>query len=89
MTDPTQQLAFAKAFGVMPSRQSAKAQYTAQFPDDKAFFAGVAYGVGPLNVAKATQVLADYDSQLTKLGSVDPKSILARLQKNLAPLVKS
>jgi multiple sugar transport system substrate-binding protein len=89
MTSGTQELAFAKAFGVMPSLQSVKAAYTSEFPNDKAFLGGAASGVGPINVAKSTQVLADYDTQLTKLASTDPKSILARLQKNLAPLVKS
>jgi multiple sugar transport system substrate-binding protein len=89
MTDPTQQLAFAKGFGVMPSRMSAKAAYTSAFPNDKAFLNGAASGFGPVNEAKSTAVLADYDSQLSKLATADPKAILARLQKNLAPLVKS
>src|SRR5262249_56188828 len=34
MTTKDQQLAFAKAFGVMPSRMSAKDAYLAQFPTD-------------------------------------------------------
>jgi multiple sugar transport system substrate-binding protein len=82
MTSGQQQLAFAKAFGVMPSRQSVKDQYTAQFPDDKPFIDGAAYGQGPVNAPKMDSVLADFDTGLQSLATSDPKAILARLQKN-------
>ena len=89
MTAVSQQLAFAKAFGVMPSRQSAQAAYQQEFPKDAAFLTGAAHGVGPVNAPKVDSVLSDYDSQLTQLATTDPKSILQRLQSNLASALGS
>jgi multiple sugar transport system substrate-binding protein len=89
MTAADQQLAFAKAFGVMPSRQSVAAQYQSQFPTDQVFLAGAAYGVGPVNAPKLAQVLTDYDNQLTKLATSDPTTILSRLQKNMQAAIGS
>ncbi|MER6949307.1 extracellular solute-binding protein [Nonomuraea sp. NPDC000554] len=82
MTKADQQLTFAKAFGVMPSRQSAKDAYVKEFPDDTAFVNGADYAQGPVNAAKMDSVLSDFDAQLQQLASKDPKAILARLQKN-------
>jgi multiple sugar transport system substrate-binding protein len=82
MTAPDQQMSFAKAFGVMPSRQSVKDKYTTQFPTDKAFVDGAAFAQGPVNAPKMDSVLADFDTGLQQLATTDPKSILARLQKN-------
>jgi multiple sugar transport system substrate-binding protein len=82
MTSGNQQLSFAKAFGVMPSRQSVKDQYTQQFPADKAFIDGVGYSQGPVNAPKMDSVLSDFDTGLQQLASGDPKALLQRLQKN-------
>jgi multiple sugar transport system substrate-binding protein len=82
MTSADQQLAFAKAFGVMPSRQSVKDKYTTQFPTDKAFVDGAANAQGPVNAPKMDSVLADFDTGLQQLASTDPQALLARLQKN-------
>ncbi|BCB82325.1 ABC transporter substrate-binding protein [Phytohabitans flavus] len=82
MTTAEQQLAYATAFGVMPSRQSAGAQFTQQFPTDKAFIDGVAYAQGPVNAPKMDSVLSDFDTGLQGLTSGDPKALLARVQKN-------
>ncbi len=89
MTSAQQQLAFADAFGVMPSRQSVKDAYVQKFPGDKVFLDGAATGVGPIQAPKTTQVLADYDNELTKLATTDPKAILARLQKNMSAALGS
>jgi multiple sugar transport system substrate-binding protein len=83
MTTKDQQLAFAKAFGVMPSIMSAKDAYAQQFPTYSVFLQGADYGVGPVKAPKLTAVLADYDNQLTKLATLQPKTILSRLQKDL------
>jgi multiple sugar transport system substrate-binding protein len=84
MTSVDQQMAFAKAFGVMPSRQSAQDQYTQAFPADKPFIDGAAYAQGPVNAPKMDSVLTDFDAQLSALASTDPKAILKDLQKNAA-----
>ncbi len=82
LTTVDQQLAFADAFGVMPSRESAKEQYEAAYPEDAAFIAGGEYGRGPVNRPGFDSVLLDFDTGLTGLAKGDPKSILASLQKN-------
>ncbi|WP_371660502.1 extracellular solute-binding protein [Streptomyces sp. NBC_00280] len=87
MTTKDIQLTFAKAFGVMPSRQSASADYVAQYPQDKAFIDGAVYAQAPVNVAKIEQVLEDFDTGLQGLPNADPKQILARLQKNAEAVV--
>ena len=83
MTASEQQIAFAKAFGVMPSRASAKPAYLQQFPADKAFIDSAEFAQGPVNAPKMDRVLADFDSQLQGLATGDPKAILVRLQQNV------
>jgi len=82
MTKAEQQLAFAKAFGVMPSRQSARDAYTQAFPNDRPFIESVDYAQGPVNAPKMNSVLADFDAQLNGLAAGDPKAILQSLQQN-------
>lgn len=83
LTTPEQQLAFAEAFGVMPSRQSASADYEEAFPDDAAFIAGGEYGHGPINAPNMEAVVADLNSQLESIGSgADLESILASFDTN-------
>lgn len=88
MTKVDQQLAFTKAFGVMPSRVSAKSGYLQQFPTDQAFVDGVDVAHGPVNAPKMDAVLADFDSQLQGLATGDPKAILQRLQGNVNTALK-
>jgi multiple sugar transport system substrate-binding protein len=82
MTTVDQQMTFAEAFGVMPSRQSASQQYLAQFPADQAFVNGAEYAQGPVNAPKMDRVLADFDTGLQSLATGNPKAVLQRLQKN-------
>ncbi|HEY0696515.1 MAG TPA: extracellular solute-binding protein, partial [Micromonospora sp.] len=82
MTAVEQQMAFAKAFGVMPSRQSAKDQYSAAFPADKPFIEGADYAQGPVNAPKMDSVLKDLDTGIQGLATEDPKALLQRVQKN-------
>ncbi len=82
MTTPEQQLANADAFGVMPSRQAAEADYVEQFPEDAPFIAGGDYGQGPVNLPGLGPVVADLDSQLEQLKTADVNQILESFQKN-------
>jgi multiple sugar transport system substrate-binding protein len=82
MTSGEQQLANAKAFGVMPSRQSVQAQYTQQFPEDAPFVAGAGYGQGPVNAPKMDSVLADFDAGLNGLVTGNPQQLLQRFDRN-------
>ena len=82
LTAPEQQLTFAEAFGVMPSRQSAQEDYVAAFPEDEPFIAGAEYGVGPINQPGLQPVAADLDSQLEQLESANVDNILESFQTN-------
>ncbi|MCK2219063.1 extracellular solute-binding protein [Actinomadura sp. ATCC 31491] len=82
MTGAEQQMAFAKAFGVMPSRQSARSAYTAAFPADTPFVDGAAYAQGPVNAPKMDSVLADLDTGLQQLATQSPEALLRRVQQN-------
>ena len=83
MTTADQQLAFAKAFGVMPSRQSAQATSTPQaFPDDAAFVAGAEYAQGPVNAPRWTASWPTSTPASRSWPTGDPKAILQRCEKN-------
>ena len=82
LTSADQQLAFADAFGVMPSRQSASEDYTAAYPEDEAFIAGGDYGQGPINVPGIADVVADLNSQLENIGSADLESVVESFDSN-------
>ncbi|MFI7302431.1 hypothetical protein ACIBM8_04410 [Micromonospora aurantiaca] len=82
MTAGEQQIGFAKAFGVMPSRQSVRDQYTGAFPADKPFIDGVEYAQGPVNAPKMDSVLRDLEAGLQGLATGDPKTILSTFDKN-------
>ncbi|MFF7144805.1 MULTISPECIES: sugar ABC transporter substrate-binding protein [Streptomyces] len=77
-----QQLKNADAFGVMPSRTSALADYTQQNPAAKAWVDGIAYAQGPVTVGGFDKVLGQFNTDLAGLATADPKKILADLQRN-------
>jgi multiple sugar transport system substrate-binding protein len=91
LTSTDQQLAFAKAFGVMPSVQSAAAQFAGEFPDQKAFVDGAAYASGPTSLPGFDQVQKDFDAKILGLsdGSSEPKAMLEALQKNGTAALKA
>jgi multiple sugar transport system substrate-binding protein len=91
LTSTDQQMAFANAFGVMPSVQSAKSQFTAAFPDQQAFVAGADYATGPTSLPGFDQVQKDFDSKILGLsdGSSSPQSMVDDLQKNAEAALKS
>ncbi len=91
LTSTAQQMTFAKAFGVMPSVESAKSQFTSQFPAQQAFVTGADYATGPTSLPGFDQVQKDFDSKIIGLsdGSSDPKAMLDALQKNAEAALKS
>lgn len=82
LTSTQQQMAFAKAFGVMPSTTAGSKEYAAAYPQDAAFVAGGSYGTGPVNLPGFDPVMAAFNTDLEQLATKDPKTILASLQKN-------
>ena len=87
MTTKQQQLEFAKAFGVIPSITSAKADYLTEFPDNKPFVDGIDYARGVVGAAGIADVLSDFDAQLDGLATADPKTILESVQQNLTDAI--
>ncbi len=88
LTSTDQQLAFSQAFGVMPSIQSAADQWSADNPTMTAFLAGADYAQSVPNVQGASDVIADFNSQLESLASSDPATILGSVQKNLEAILQ-
>lgn len=83
LTSGEQQMAFARAFGVMPSVQSVSEQWAEEFPEQAAFIAGADYAQGVPTAPGASDVVADFNSQLQGLQTGDPAAILASVQTNL------
>jgi multiple sugar transport system substrate-binding protein len=88
MTATDQQMAFAKAFGVMPSTTEGSEKFAQEYPDDAAFAAGGEYGKGPVNIPGFDPVKAALNSSLEKLATQDTKALLAELQKNTDAALK-
>lgn len=82
LTTGTQMLKNADAFGVMPSRTSALAEYVKKYPSDKAWADALGYAQGPVTIAGFDKVLGQFSTDLASLDSGDPKKILADLQSN-------
>ncbi len=88
LTTAQQQLAFAKAFGVMPSVQSAAARWKQEFPQDAAFLQEAPGAKGMPNKPGTADAISNFDSQVGGLAGADPKTLLAGLQQNLAAALK-
>lgn len=87
LTAPEQQMAFAEAFGVMPSRQSVTEDYTEAFPDDAPFIAGGEYGHGPINAPDMAQVVADLNSQLEDIENADLQQMMESFDTNASAVL--
>ncbi len=82
LTTSTQMLKNAEAFGVMPSRTSALAEYAKKYPSAKAWADATAYAQGPVTIAGFDKVLTEFSTDLAGLATGDPQKILADLQSN-------
>jgi len=85
LTSDEQQLAFADAFGVIPSTESGAASYAEKYPDYASFVASNDYAVSPVNFAGSAAVVGDFNAQLEGLtsGSVDLQGVLTSFQDEL------
>ena len=78
-----QQMAFADAFGVMPSTEDGAKAFAAKYPESQAFVAGGQYAEGPVNLPGFDEVMAKFNSQLATMGKGgNPNAWLEELQKN-------
>lgn len=88
LTTKADQLGFAKAFGVMPSIQSAAGDWKSEFPKLSAFLDAAKYAQNVPAAKGVSTVVTDFNSQVAKLASGDPKTILSSTQTNLEALLK-
>lgn len=89
LTTAEQQLKFADAFGVMPSRTDAAQDYAAKFPEDAAFVAGGEYGHGPINLPGLSDVVAELNSQLENVANADIPAATTAFDENAASAIGS
>ncbi|MGV8965188.1 MAG: sugar ABC transporter substrate-binding protein [Cellulomonas sp.] len=83
LTSTDQQMAFADAFGVMPSVQSAAADWKAKYPEKAAFLDSADFAVGVVSAQGASDVIGDFNAKLEALASSEPQTILDAVQTNL------
>ena len=88
LTSTEQQLAFSQAFGVMPSIQSAADQWSSENELLVPFLNGADYAKTPPTIEGASDVVADFNSQIASLKDGDPAAILESTQSNLEALLQ-
>lgn len=89
LTSEDQQLKFAKAFGVIPSLESAASKYADEEPQLAPFIKGADYAQNPPSEQGAADVISDFNAQLETLKSSDPKQILSSVQDELQAALDS
>ncbi|MBC7549418.1 MAG: extracellular solute-binding protein [Cellulomonas sp.] len=89
LTSTDQQMAFADAFGVMPSVQSAAADWKATYPEKAAFLDSADFAVGVVSAQGASDVIGDFNAKLEALSSTEPQAILDAVQTNLQAVLDS
>lgn len=86
LTTPQQQLAFSKAFGVIPSLATLQSTWQSTFPNLAVHTRELAYAHPDIALPNDAQALATFDSALAQLATGNPAAILAKAQNNLASL---
>jgi len=89
LTSTDQQMAFADAFGVMPSVESAAADWKAKYPEKAAFLDSADFAVGVVSNQGASDVIADFNAKLEALATTEPQAILDSVQTNLQAVLDS
>ena len=83
LTSTDQEVAFAKAFGVMPSVKSAADAYKTQFPEMTAFINGATYATNLPSMTGVAKTISDFNATLASVKTTDPKTLLDAFQTNL------
>ncbi len=87
LTSPTEQLAFSKAFGTIPSLKTVQAAYSKAYPQNAPVLTGLETGTPDISLAGSAEALTAYDSALTDLATTSPQSILSAAQTNLQKVI--
>ena len=83
LTQPEQQMAFADAFGVMPSVKASGEEWKTKFPEQAAFLAGAEYAKNPPAQKGVSAVISDLNAKLEAIKTADIKALLTEVQTNL------
>ncbi|WP_024288096.1 extracellular solute-binding protein [Cellulomonas sp. KRMCY2] len=89
LTATEQQAAFAEAFGVMPSVESAGADFRTAYPDQVAFLDSAEFAVGMPNAQGASDVIGDFNGQIEGLATADLQAMLGSVQTNMQAVLDS
>jgi len=89
LTSPTQQMKFAKGFGVIPSLQTLQGQWDSTFPNLAVHTKELSYAHPDVALPNDSQALSAWDSALAQLATGNPATILQTAQTNLAPLAST
>ena len=89
LTTPEQQMAFADAFGVMPSVEEVAGDWKEQYPELAPFIDGAETAKNLPAAEGSADVLADMNAQLLTLKDSDPQQILEGVQENLEPVLSN
>jgi multiple sugar transport system substrate-binding protein len=87
LTATAQQVAFAQAFGVMPSVQSAAAGFKEALPEMTAFIDSASFAQNVVTAQGQAAVIGDFNAQLEGLATGDPQAILSSVQTNLQAIL--
>ncbi|HEY1616139.1 MAG TPA: extracellular solute-binding protein [Streptosporangiaceae bacterium] len=83
LTTSSQQMAFSRAFGVIPSLSTLQSQWQKTFPALAVHTQELPYAHPDIAVPGDTQALAAFDSALAQLKTSSPATILRTAQRNL------
>ncbi|WP_409482826.1 extracellular solute-binding protein [Arsenicicoccus dermatophilus] len=83
-----EQLAAAKAFGVMPSTTTAMRRHARQTPQDAAFVKGAAYGRGMPNLPGIAAVVDELNAHLQTLPTTEAGVLLRAAQRMAEPALQ-
>ena len=89
LTTPEQQMAFADAFGVMPSVEEVAGQWKEQYPELAPFIDSADTAKNLPAAEGSADVIADMNAQLLTLKDSDPQQILEGVQENLEPVLSN
>jgi multiple sugar transport system substrate-binding protein len=82
-------MAFADAFGVMPSVEEAGEEWKEQFPEMAPFIESADFAKNLPAQEGAADVIAEMNAQLATLKDSDPKQILDGVQQNMEAVVSN
>ena len=89
LTTPEQQMAFADAFGVMPSVEEVAGQWKEKYPELAPFIDSADFAANLPAAEGSADVLSELNAQLATLKDSDPQQILEGVQENLEPVLSN